>query len=48
MSETLDTYELKTTNDFKYLAQVVGSKLRNANFKPANREVFLKTLLEEI
>lgn len=45
MTQSLDSYELSTINDFKFLACALGAKLRNPNFQPAKREVFLKTLL---
>jgi hypothetical protein len=33
----LDSFELKTANDYKFLACLVGDKLRNTNFKSASR-----------
>jgi hypothetical protein len=48
MAENIGSFELKTVNDYKYLAYVVGDKLRNTNFQPSKREVFLKALLEHL
>ncbi len=45
MTQNLDSYQLESINDFKFLAYVLGAKLRNPNFQPAKREIFLKTLL---
>lgn len=46
MSQGLGSFQLKNVDDFRYMARLVGDKLRNPNFQASNREAFLKTLLE--
>ncbi len=48
MATNFDWVHLETPNDYKFFACVVAEKLRNTNFKPAWREAFFKTLMEEI
>lgn len=45
MAQSLESFELKDLNDYKYLACVIGEKLRNPNFQSSNREAFLRTVL---
>lgn len=45
MADSLDSFDLKTPNDFKFLAGVLGDKLRNPNFQASKREAFIRTLL---
>ncbi len=45
---SLDNYELKTVNDYRFLACVIAEKLRNTNFEASKRQIFLKTLLEQL
>jgi hypothetical protein len=37
MTQNLDNYPLETVNDYKFLAYVLGAKLRNPNFLPGKR-----------
>lgn len=34
---SLDNYELKTVNDYRFLACVIAEKLRNTNFEASKR-----------
>lgn len=34
---SLSNYELKTLNDYRFLACVIGEKLSNINFQPMKR-----------
>lgn len=40
--------KLESSVDYKFLALQVAEKLKNENFKPEWRIVFLKTLFEEM
>ena len=44
----MQNLELTNAQDYKLFAYVLAEKLRNPNFEPVRREVFIKTLLSEI
>ena len=45
MSDQFSNIELTTQNDFVFFAHLLGERLRNPNFTPARREIFMKSLL---